>query len=84
MSRDTPTPRLTRPTEGLARGGRAADHAATAAPALISLVARTPSLADLLPQLHQHALEITGGSCALLFEHNPRDGVLQATSGFVP
>jgi C4-dicarboxylate-specific signal transduction histidine kinase len=68
----------------LARGrtGAAADHAATAAPPPISLVARTTSLAELLPQLHQHALEMTGASCSLLFELNPRDGVLQATSGF--
>ena len=37
---------------------------------------------DLLPHLHQHALDATGGTCSLLFEHNPRNGVLQATSGF--
>jgi PAS domain S-box-containing protein len=82
MSRDTPTRRLTRPTEGVGRAPRAPDQAATATPSLITLVARTASLADLLPQLHQYALELTGGTCALLFEHNPRDGVLQATSGF--
>jgi PAS domain S-box-containing protein len=95
MSRDTRTRRLTRPAAGAApatthpgshasnarTAGRASD-AATAAPALISLLARTPRLIDLLPQLHQRAIEATGGSCSLLFEHNPRDGVLQATSGF--
>jgi two-component system NtrC family sensor kinase len=37
---------------------------------------------DVLPHLHQRALETTGGSCSLLFEHNPRNGALQATSGF--
>jgi len=35
-----------------------------------------------LPELHQHALDVTGGSCSLLFQHNPRSGGLQATSGF--
>ena len=48
----------------------------------MSLLARTPRLVDLLPHLHRHALESTGGSSSLLFEHNPRNGVLQATSGF--
>ena len=27
-------------------------------------------------------LQVTGGSCSLLFEHNPRNAVLQATSGY--
>jgi hypothetical protein len=36
----------------------------------------------LLPHLHQHALDVTGGSCSLLFQQNPRNGALQATSGF--
>jgi PAS domain S-box-containing protein len=58
------------------------DATAIATPSLISLVARTTTFPDLLPQLHQHAIELTGGSCSLLFELNPRDGVLQATSGF--
>lgn len=49
---------------------------------LVSLLARTPRLTDLLPHLHQHALDVTGGDSALLFEHNPRNGALQATSGF--
>jgi PAS domain S-box-containing protein len=48
----------------------------------MSLLASSARLIDLLPQLHQHALERTGGRCSLLFEHNPRNGVLQATSGF--
>jgi PAS domain S-box-containing protein len=49
---------------------------------LVSRLARTTQLVDVLPQLHQHALDVTGGRCSLLFEHNPRNGGLQATSGF--
>src|SRR4029079_8866877 len=54
----------------------------TAPVALVSLLAHAGRLTDLLPQLHQHAIETTGGSCSLLFRHNPRNGTLQATSGF--
>jgi PAS domain S-box-containing protein len=53
-----------------------------AAPSLISLLAHTRRLVDLLPPLHQQALQVTGGSRSLLFEHNPRNGCMQATSGF--
>jgi PAS domain S-box-containing protein len=35
-----------------------------------------------LPEIHQHALNVTHGSCSLLFEQNPRNAVMQATSGF--
>jgi PAS domain S-box-containing protein len=49
---------------------------------LISLLAHTRRLVDLLPPLHQRALSVTGGSRSLLFEHNPRNGAMQATSGF--
>jgi PAS domain S-box-containing protein len=49
---------------------------------LVSLLAHTGNAHDLLPHLHQHALDVTGGSCSLLFQVNPRDGILQATSGF--
>ena len=49
---------------------------------LLSLLARSTRLIDLLPHLHQHAVEATGGACSLLFEYNPRKGVMQATSGF--
>ncbi|HWW85619.1 MAG TPA: ATP-binding protein [Vicinamibacterales bacterium] len=45
-------------------------------------MAHSTKPSELLPHLHQHALEVTGGYCSLLFEHNSRDGVLQATSGF--
>jgi PAS domain S-box-containing protein len=51
-------------------------------PTLASLLAHTGNAHDLLPHLHQHALDVTGGSCSLLFQVNPRDGILQATSGF--
>jgi len=49
---------------------------------LVSLLAGTRRLVDLLPDLHQHALDVTGGRCSLLFEYNPRNGVMHATSGF--
>jgi len=81
MPRDTRTRRLTRPAIGAVspkeRGG-----ADTATLPLVSLLARTPRLIDLLPHLHRHAVDVTGGACSLLFEHNPRNGVMQATSGF--
>jgi signal transduction histidine kinase len=66
----------TRPSEGASRSSTAA-----APSLLVSLLARTPRLTDLLPHLHQHALEVTGGAKSLLFEHNPRNGAMQATSG---
>jgi PAS domain S-box-containing protein len=83
MSQESRTRRLTRPTERMVRTHGSGEHATvTAALPLVSLLARATSFPDLLPQLHQHAVELTGGSCSLLFELNPRDGVLQATSGF--
>lgn len=51
-------------------------------PTLVSLLARHPHRADLMPKLHERALSMTGGRCSLLFEHNRRNGGLQATSGF--
>jgi signal transduction histidine kinase len=48
----------------------------------VSLLAHTRKPTDLLPHLHQHALDVTGGACSLLFRRNPRNGVLQATSAF--
>jgi PAS domain S-box-containing protein len=78
MPRDTRTQRLTRPSSTAASSG------ATKTPVqpLVSLIAHTPRLIDLLPYLHQHAIDVTGGNCSLLFEHNPRNGAMQATSGF--
>ena len=53
-----------------------------AQPPLMSLLAHTTRPSDLLPHLHQHAIEVTGGSSTLLFQYNPRDGMLQPTSAF--
>jgi len=49
---------------------------------LASLLAHSTTPNDLLPHMHQRALDATGGSCSLLFRHNPRNGILQPTSGF--
>jgi hypothetical protein len=54
----------------------------TTARPIVSLLAGTARLIDVLPHLHQHAIDVTGGKCTLLFEHNPHTGVMQATSGF--
>jgi PAS domain S-box-containing protein len=54
----------------------------TAQRPLASLLAHSTTPNELLPHLHQYALDATGGSCSLLFQHNPRTGGLQATSGF--
>ena len=81
MSRDSPSRRLIFPAEPIVSA--VSDGASTpAARPLITLLARSPQLVDVLPHLHQHALEVTGGSCSVLFEHNPRNQGLQATSGF--
>src|SRR6185503_8927085 len=78
MPRDLRTRRMTRPSSADERSG----GAGVAPPTLVSLLGHTSRLVDLLPPLHQHALDVTGGSGVLLFEHNPRNGVMQATSGF--
>jgi PAS domain S-box-containing protein len=54
----------------------------TAQRPLASLLAHSFKANDLLPLLHQHAVDATGGGCSLLFQHNPRTGGLQATSAF--
>jgi len=48
----------------------------------VSLLAQASKPSELLPLLHQHALDVTGGVCSLLFQHNPRNGLLHATSAF--
>jgi len=53
----------------------------TAQRPLTSLLAHNVKATELLPHLHQHALDSTGGVCSLLFQHNPRVGTLEATSG---
>jgi PAS domain S-box-containing protein len=77
MSQDTRTTRLTRPAPGSDAGGTGIVQRP-----LTSLLAHSETPNDLLPHLHQHALDVTGGSRSLLFQHNPRNGALQATSGF--
>ncbi|HXI30059.1 MAG TPA: ATP-binding protein [Vicinamibacterales bacterium] len=47
-----------------------------------SLLAHSLKANDLLPLLHQHALDATGGVSSLLFQHNPRTGGLQTMSAF--
>jgi PAS domain S-box-containing protein len=79
MPRDTRTRRLTGRSVGGVSTAFGADGAAVP---LVSLLARATRLTDLLPPLHERALEATGGSCSLLFETNPRTGVMQATSAF--
>src|SRR5580704_6470345 len=78
MPRDTRTRRLTRPATGTV----SSSCLDAPAPPLVTLLARTPRLGDLLPHLHQHAIDVTGGTCSLLFEHNPRNGIMLPTSGF--
>src|SRR6266487_1219754 len=77
MPRDTRTRRLTRSAPGSISG-----DAGTVQRPLASLLAHGRKATDLLPHLHQHALDATGGVCSLLFQQNPRNGILQATSGF--
>jgi PAS domain S-box-containing protein len=64
----------------VARTARGASR--TASRPFATLLARTTSLADVLPQLHQRAIALTSGVCSLLFEHNARTGAMQATSGY--
>ena len=80
MPRDSRTRRLT-PTSARASLQPESTPDLPSLP-LVSLMAHATGLTDVLPQLHQYALQVTGGSCALLFEHNPRNAVLQATSGY--
>src|SRR5262249_44776017 len=49
---------------------------------LVSLLARSARLTDVLPHLHQRALAVSEGKNSLLFEHNARIAAFQATSGF--
>ena len=64
------------------RAARPAAGAETAPRPVVPLLAHASQPVEMLPHLHQHALERTGGDCSLLFQHNPRNGTLQATSGF--
>jgi signal transduction histidine kinase len=80
MSRETRTGRLTHPASSTRPGGPG--DAVAVAPSLLALLAGRSGLVDLLPHLHQHAIDVTGGTCTLLFEHNPRNDSLHATSGY--
>ena len=75
MSRDTRTRRLPRPSGDLPNRRSSGDPAP-----LISLLAQSSQPVEVLPHLHQRALDVTGGSCSLLFERDPRTSVMQATS----
>jgi signal transduction histidine kinase len=75
MSRNTRT-RSRRPASGAPTGSLAPERP------LISVLAQTSRPTDILSALHEHALGVTGGVCSLLFQHNPRNGLLHATSGF--
>lgn len=55
-------------------------HAEPDAPSLLSALAGGNRIA-ILGLLHQRALEAAQGRCSLLFERNPRDQSLRATSG---
>jgi signal transduction histidine kinase len=61
---------------------RAASEDVETVHSFVSVLAHASRSNDLLPALHEHALEVTGGSCAILFQHNPRNGMLHATSGY--
>jgi signal transduction histidine kinase len=72
-------PRDDRHTRRAARAGAGPE---TVQASVVSLLAHGARQSDLLPHLHQHAIDRAGGHCSLLFQHNPRNGALQATSGF--
>src|SRR5438309_2057759 len=74
--------RSRRPAHADGRAEPDLSSAGVGAASLMSLLGHAPRLIDVLPLLHQRALDATGGSCSLLFEQNPRSGSLQATSGF--
>src|SRR5215510_8217891 len=80
MSQDSRPTRLTRPGTATSAGGSGSTE--TVAPSLTSLLAAGSRPIDVLPHLHRHAIDGTGGCCSLLFEHNPRSGSMQATSAY--
>ena len=49
---------------------------------LARILARDARMADLLPQLHQNAVDAAGGRCSVLLQTNPRTGLLHPTSAF--
>ena len=53
----------------------------TRVPSLLSLLADGGGRHTALGLLHTRALELSGGTCSILFEHTPGSGQLQVTSG---
>src|SRR5580765_5681174 len=80
MSQDSRPTRLTRPGAAAPTGGSTTTEIVT--PALTTLLASAARPIDVLPHLHRYAIDATGGTCSLLFEHNPRSGSMQATSAY--
>jgi signal transduction histidine kinase len=58
------------------------DQVRAAQRSIASLLAQADQLTDVLPALHQRALESSGGTRSLLFEVSPHRSRLHATSGF--
>jgi len=56
-------------------------HHLPAAAALTRLLARADRVADLLPRLHDHLVEVSDGCSSVLLQPEPRSGALLATSG---
>jgi C4-dicarboxylate-specific signal transduction histidine kinase len=81
MARDA-QPRRTAHPENNALSSAPSEAAMSTDEPVVSLLARAVRPTDVLPHLHQHALDATGGTCSLLFEFDPGSGVMQATSGF--
>jgi signal transduction histidine kinase len=49
---------------------------------LARVLARNATMADLLPPLHQYAVDTAGGRCSVLLQTSPRTGLLHPTSAF--
>jgi signal transduction histidine kinase len=82
LSIDGVESRIERPTAPESMSRETWNRPGTALRPLASLLAHSTTPNELLPHLHQHALDLTGGSRSLLFQQNPRTGQLQPTSGF--
>src|SRR3979411_2802614 len=74
MSQDT-RPRPPAPPDRHTGLDAATGPIVTAARSLLSCAAHSSRLGDVLPQLHQRTLEVTGGVGSLLFEINLRSGM---------
>jgi PAS domain S-box-containing protein len=73
-SEDAPRPK---PARGAAERRPVARFAAVA-----QALTGSDRMAELLPLLHQHAVEAAGGSCSILFQFDPGGKRLRATSAF--